>query len=75
MINKIVAAAAAAMLLASGAASAQTGKAAHQVPAAPASFANSYYNQDYWRAINPSVFAASTRDPLAGTVWDGWLPY
>ena len=73
MVGKITAAAAVAALLASaGVASAQTPRPyvgrALQPP-----MAQSYYNEDYWRAIAPNQF--DPRDPYVGTVWYGIAPY
>jgi hypothetical protein len=33
---------------------------------------DSYYNDDYWRAVGP---LSPERDPYAGTYWDGVAPY
>ncbi len=73
MIGKITAAAAVAVLLASaGVASAQT-RPAHVYGAWQPPFANSYYNQDYWRAVAPNL--SQPRDPFVGTVFDNVAPY
>lgn len=35
-------------------------------------FYNSYYNEDYWKAVGPLT---RKRDPYTGTYWDGVAPY
>ncbi len=76
MIGKLTAAAAVAILVVSaGAASAQTRShlarpdAQWQTP-----YANSYYSNEYWRAIAP-FGQPERRDPYAGTVFEGVAPY
>jgi hypothetical protein len=84
MIRKITGVAVVALLLGSvGIASAQTNTHAAQVNGvrqAPfaasyqAPYGNSYFNQDYWRAIAPNGLL-DRPDPYVGTVWEGVAPY
>jgi hypothetical protein len=77
MIGKITTAVALALLLGSaGAASARTGKHAQVKSAWQAPFANSYYNEDYWRGIEGvAPHGVEQRDPYAGTIWEDVAPY
>jgi hypothetical protein len=76
MTRKITAAAAVALLIGSaGIASAQTNTHAARVNGvSQAPFTYSYYNEDYWRAIEPNG-SFEQRDPYAGTIWEGVAPY
>jgi hypothetical protein len=78
MIRKITAVAAVALLLGSaGIASAQTNRHAAQVNSArQAPFANSYFNEDYWRGVQGiAPYDVEQRDPYVGTVWEGVATY
>jgi hypothetical protein len=82
MIRKMTSLVAVALVLGSaGIASAQTNTHAARVNGArQAPFATSdynggaYFNEGYWRAIAPNG-AIEQRDPYAGTVWEGVVPY
>jgi ABC-type glycerol-3-phosphate transport system substrate-binding protein len=75
MTGKIAAAVVAAIVLATaGAASAQTSTRVAQANVTAPAPSNSYYNQDYWNAIAPAG-RIQQRDPLAGTVFEGVVPY
>lgn len=80
MISKIAVAVAAAIVLASaGAASAQPNphsvrRVAVRHAPAPYPFTDSYFNKEYWDGIAP-LGRYEERNPYAGTVWDGVVPY
>jgi hypothetical protein len=80
MIGKITSAVAVALLLGSASvASAQTDTRAQrngtwQAPFAEPYYDNSYFNEDYWRAVAP-FGAVGQPDPYAGTIWEGVAPY
>jgi hypothetical protein len=77
MIGKITSAVAVALLLGSASvASAQTDTRARRNGTWQAPFANSYYNEDYWRGIEGvAPYGVERRDPYAGTIWEGVAPY
>ena len=81
MTGKITAIVAAVALIASASvASAQPRHVARgadwQAPYAQtqAPYVDSYYNHDYWAGVAPAG-RPETRDPLAGTVFEGVAPY
>lgn len=76
MTSKITAAVAVAFVLATaGIASARPNAHLHQKNTAlQSSFADSYYNKDYWDAIAPNG-RIQQRDPFVGTYFEGVVPY
>ena len=75
MTGKIATAAVAAIVLATaGVASAQTETRVAQANVTAPAPSNAYYNSDYWNAIADRG-RDFKRDPYAGTVFEGVVPY